>query len=210
MLCFLVGNAGPPGLSKFCGAFGHYAGLFQLDVVETRSSSKPIIQEPVVTITAVTIQPTAADTAAADVAAAAATAEEPVLKKPRTTAAAAAVLDDLYESTEPPPAAAAASNGQQQQQSGGQRAAAPRNAQHLGHGMSSAAPAVVCYICQLASIPGKLDPRKAAQLGVPKGPVSRVESGFDLKPLINCHIEVYFGLRQLGQQPLVSVEGYKL
>jgi hypothetical protein len=31
---------------------------------------------------------------------------------------------------------------------------------------------VCAYLCQLATIPGKFDPAKAAQLGVPKGPVS--------------------------------------
>jgi hypothetical protein len=32
-------------------------------------------------------------------------------------------------------------------------------------------PAVACYVCQLATIPGKFDPQKAAQLGVQRGPV---------------------------------------
>lgn len=31
---------------------------------------------------------------------------------------------------------------------------------------------VACYVCQLATIPGKFDPQKAAQLGVARGPVS--------------------------------------
>ena len=30
---------------------------------------------------------------------------------------------------------------------------------------------VVCYVCQLASLPGKFLPQKAAQLGIPKGPL---------------------------------------
>lgn len=29
----------------------------------------------------------------------------------------------------------------------------------------------VCYICQLASLPGKFFPKKAVELGVPKGPL---------------------------------------
>jgi hypothetical protein len=41
----------------------------------------------------------------------------------------------------------------------------------LGPHMSVLAPDVVCYMCQLASIPGKVNPQKAAELGVPRGPV---------------------------------------
>lgn len=31
----------------------------------------------------------------------------------------------------------------------------------------------VCYICQLSTLPGKLFPKKAIELGVPKGPLFR-------------------------------------
>jgi hypothetical protein len=55
-------------------------------------------------------------------------------------------------------------------------AAAAAAAGRLGRGMSSLAPDVVCYICQLSSIPGKFNPQKAAELGVPRGPVSTDES----------------------------------
>jgi hypothetical protein len=45
----------------------------------------------------------------------------------------------------------------------------------LGPRMSALAPDAVCYMCQLASIPGKFNPQKAAALGVPRGPVSMRE-----------------------------------
>ena len=31
----------------------------------------------------------------------------------------------------------------------------------------------LCYVCQLASLPGKFYPNKAKELGVPKGPLFR-------------------------------------
>jgi hypothetical protein len=50
--------------------------------------------------------------------------------------------------------------------------AAAQAAGWLGPRMSALAPDAVCYMCQLASIPGKVNPKKAAELGVPRGPVS--------------------------------------
>ena len=138
-----------------------------------QGSSAPISTPGRVTITPLLLTPsagsstqgTAADAAAdgsGSAAAAAASAEadgtqEPAAKKPRHEAPAAGLPDDLVQA-----AAAAAGAGS----SGPSRGLASVQS-------SSVQPTVVCYVCQLANIPGKFDPKKAAQLGVPKGPVSR-------------------------------------
>jgi hypothetical protein len=80
--------------------------------------------------------------------------QEPATKKPRVEATA--------DSSNGTAAAAAGSGGG----SGGRGMASV----HSSAGVQSA---VVCYVCQLATIPGKFDPQKAAQLGVPRGPVSK-------------------------------------
>lgn len=122
----------------------HFAGVGQKDT---------IAQENRVTITPLLIRAaprdgsngskTAADTAAA--ADEADGAQEPATKKPRHEAAEAA--------------------GSGGASSGGRGMASV----HSSAGVQSA---VACYVCQLATIPGKFDPQKAAQLGVPRGPVS--------------------------------------
>jgi hypothetical protein len=43
------------------------------------------------------------------------------------------------------------------------------------------------YLCQLATVPGKFDPQKAAQLGVPKGPVSHHTVSIHQQPAQSCH-----------------------
>jgi hypothetical protein len=131
----------------------------------TGSKTKnPIIDDGFVAISALHIQPTSsgstetvkaatdsAATTAADTAAdanAAAVAEgEPAAKRQRTAG------DGSSAAHAATAAAAAATAG------------------WLGPGMSAVAPDVVCYMCQLGSIPGKFNPKKAAELGVPRGPV---------------------------------------
>lgn len=82
--------------------------------------------------------------------------QEPAAKKPRHEEAAAAA-SDAPNST---PAAAGAG------------AVATGRGMASVHSSAGVQSAVACYVCQLATIPGKLDPQKAAQLGVPRGPVS--------------------------------------
>jgi predicted lipid-binding transport protein (Tim44 family) len=77
-------------------------------------------------------------------------AQEPAAKKPRH--------DEC-----PGAAAAAAGAG-----SGGRGMASV-------HSSAGVQPAVACYVCQLATIPGKFDPQKAAQLGVQRGPVRMLQ-----------------------------------
>jgi ribonuclease Z len=103
-----------------------------------------VLQTDVVTIKALLLQPTQQQQPAAAAAPDAGTKDD-------TTSEPAAKRPCLREPDQPNLAAAAAST-----------AAA---------GGGGVAPSVA-YLCQLATIPGKFDPKKAAQLGVPRGPVS--------------------------------------
>ena len=44
----------------------------------------------------------------------------------------------------------------------------------------------VAYVCELATVPGKFDPKKAVELGVPKGPVSERGAAVRMGPMIRC------------------------
>jgi hypothetical protein len=65
-----------------------------------------------------------------------------------------------------------ASNGTPAAASAGAVAAANGCGMASVHSSAGVQSAVACYVCQLATIPGKFDTQKAAQLGVPRGPVS--------------------------------------
>lgn len=130
----------------------------------TPAGNAPIVSEGRVTITPLLITPVAASSktqpagskaAGAEADAAADTADgsaEPAAKKPRHEGPA---VEGLAQ-----PAAAAAATGSNTRGTASVHST-PRSQQP-----------VACYVCQFASIPGKFDPQKAAQLGVPKGPVS--------------------------------------
>lgn len=124
-----------------------------------------IVSEGRVTITPLLITPTPSSSTKPEPAAAAATngadaaaeeadgAAEPAAKKPR---------HDTPAHPDPAAAAAAAASGS--------------GARGMASVSSSAGvqQPVACYVCQLATIAGKFDPQKAAQLGVARGPVSAV------------------------------------
>jgi hypothetical protein len=81
--------------------------------------------------------------------------------------------------------AAAATNGgtatqqpQQQQQAVDPDTQAPRPWPGTGTDARQVAESV-CYVCELAGMPGKFDPKTAAALGVPKGPVSLLKKNDD-------------------------------
>jgi hypothetical protein len=63
-------------------------------------------------------------------------------------------------------------HGQQPQQAVDPATGAPRPWPGTGPDAGQVAESV-CYVCELAGTPGKFDPKCAAALGVPKGPVSQ-------------------------------------
>jgi len=133
----------------------------------TPAGNAPIVSEGRVTITPLLITPAAASSKAqpagskaaaagaeADAAADAADGSaEPAAKKPRH--------EGPTGQGPAQPAAAASATGSNTRGTASVHST-PRSQQP-----------VACYVCQFASIPGKFDPQKAAQLGVPKGPVSQ-------------------------------------
>lgn len=158
---------GPAGLRQYVDAFRMYASSFALNVTElgTPAGNAPIVSEGRVTITPLLITPAAASSKAqpagskaaaagaeADAAADAADGSaEPAAKKPRH--------EGPTGQGPAQPAAAASATGSNTRGTASVHST-PRSQQP-----------VACYVCQFASIPGKFDPQKAAQLGVPKGPL---------------------------------------
>ncbi|KAF8070965.1 TRZ4 [Scenedesmus sp. PABB004] len=159
---------GPDGLARYCGAFRQYASSFKLDVRELGPSSQgAAVADDFVSITPVPLLPASGAGGGAD-------APEEAGEPPAGGDAAAAVEADGTAGAPPGAAAEEPAPKRQRTAAGGMPGAVAAGAGAAGAGLgrvSPLAPLVLSYVCQLSSTPGKFDPQKAAQLGVPRGPL---------------------------------------